>query len=132
MARKAKQPTEPIVRTLQWIPSKGRRCSYDLRAGDRTIGCVSWPKLFGSLAEGAFAEERWTFKRGGFLRPRVTARPQGSVADSAVLELSFSGGGGLKTKSGRHFQLHRQGFWSKRYGIKDERGTENYILEPKF
>jgi hypothetical protein len=88
--------------------------------------------MFGSLAEAEFGDDHWTFKRGGFLRPRVTARAEGSAADSDVLELSSGGSGLLRTNSGRCFRLNRQGFWSQRFLFTDANGEELVIIEPKI
>jgi hypothetical protein len=88
--------------------------------------------MLGSLAEAEFGENRWTFKRGGFLRPRVTVRTNTAAEDAAVLELSFGGGGLLRVRSGRCFRWSRQGFWSHRFAFADDKGVELVIIEPKL
>jgi len=96
------------------------------------IGRIRWPKMFRSLAEAEFGEDRWTFKRAGFLRPRVTVRMDATAEDAAVLELSFGGGGLLRMRSGRCFRWSRQGFWSHRFVFADDKGVQLVVIEPKL
>jgi len=96
------------------------------------IARIRWPRTFGSLAEAEFGEYRWTFKRWGFLRPRVTVRTDSAAEYSAVLELSFGGGGLLRMRSGRCFRWTRQGFWSRQFVFADDQGAELVFIEPKL
>jgi len=132
MRNKAKRLTDHGLPTFQWVPVKGAKRSYELRSGTNVVGRMRWPQTFGSLAEAEFGDDHWTFKRGGFLRPRVTVRSQGANEDSAVLELSFGGGGLLRIRDGRCLRWIRQGFWSQRFAFADEKGVELVLIEPKF
>jgi len=131
MARKSKTSTPPTIRTLEWVPSRSARRSYELRSGTDVLGRLRWPKMFGSLAEGEFGDQRWTFKRGGFLRPRVLVRPAGSDENAAVFEMSFGGGGLLRTNTGQCFQWSRQGFWSQQFVFSYESGSAALLKETR-
>jgi hypothetical protein len=83
--------TDANLKSLKWEQS-GKLASR-LVADGQTIATLSWAKSWGSLATGESAEGEWTFKRIGFLRPRVTVRETGSDADLAVFSISWTGDG---------------------------------------
>ena len=78
---------EAAARTLTW---KLMKDTYELRSGAELFATLRWQK--GSLFLGEAAEGRWTFKRMGFLRPKVTVRSENSSTDLATLAFSGSGG----------------------------------------
>ncbi|MFH1110733.1 MAG: hypothetical protein V1790_16280 [Planctomycetota bacterium] len=127
-----KKKSQPSTPSFRWVPAKKLKRSYDLHADDEIVGRIRWPKLFGSLADAEYRGSRWTFKRGGFLRPHVTVREGSSEADFAVLELSWGGSGLLKMRDGARFRWERLGFWARRFAFTDEKGTELIGFEPTF
>jgi hypothetical protein len=69
---------------------------------------LRWAKRWGSLATGESADRYWSFKRVGFLRPRITIREAGS--DSNVAVFSYQ-----SLKGTVDFPLELQlMFWRKR------------------
>src|SRR5260370_2828464 len=104
---------EDAGRALTWKLTKD---SYELRSGAEVFATLRWQK--GSLFLGEAAEGRWTFKRTGFLRPKVTVRPENSSTDMATL--AFSGSGGrLAFPDGRtYLWTAKQAEWS----LKDATG----------
>jgi hypothetical protein len=78
---------EAAAQNLTWKLTKD---TYELRSGADLVASLRWQK--GSLFLGEAAEGRWTFKRTGFLRPKVTVRPENSSTDLATLGFSGSGG----------------------------------------
>jgi hypothetical protein len=127
-----KKKTQPGAPSLHWVPAKGLKRAYELHAADGTVGRIRWPKLFGSLAEAEYRGNRWTFKRGGFLRPHVTVRNESSGEDLAVLDLTWGGSGLLKMRDGARFRWERLGFWARRFAFTDEVGVELVAFEPTF
>lgn len=89
------------TKLLHWLPV-GRR-SYQLQAGDELVATLDWAGARGSLATGEAADGTWTFKRAGFLRPRVTVRIEGSESDLAVLHLGRGRESRLDFADGRRF-----------------------------
>lgn len=87
--------------SLNWLPV-GRR-SYQLQGGDQLVATLDWSGARGSLATGEAADGIWTFKRAGFLRPRVTVRIERSEADLALLHLSRGRESRLDFADGRRF-----------------------------
>lgn len=86
---------------LTWLPV-GRR-SYQLQGGDELVATLDWSRPRGSLATGEAADGIWTFKRAGFLRPRVTVHIEGQETDLATLHLSRGRQGRLEFADGRRF-----------------------------
>jgi hypothetical protein len=88
---------ETAARTLTWTLAKD---IYELRSGVDVVATLR--RQMGSRFLGETAEGRWTFKRTGFLRPKVTARVENDSTDLATL--SFSGSGGrLDFPDGRSY-----------------------------
>jgi len=77
----------------------------------------------GSLATVESANGRWTFKRSGFLSPRITVREPGSDTDLAVFTPKWTGGGELRLKSGRCYLLKSLSFWGGDWAFEDESGV---------
>jgi hypothetical protein len=61
---------------LVWSQPKAMRREYQLSNGNELVGWLRFEKFSGSLATAEVASQNWTFKREGFLHPRVTVRAQ--------------------------------------------------------
>lgn len=117
------------ARELRW--TRSARLAWTLAAGAKTVAVLRWARSGGSLAAGDSAEGSWTFKRGGFLHPKVRVRERGSEADIAVLEMGRGGGGILHLADGMFYTLRRLGFWHPDWAITDARGRKLLTLEPR-
>jgi hypothetical protein len=84
---------------------------------------VRWEKAFGSLASATSDDGQWTFKRVGFLNPRVTIRQPGSDLDIAIFKPGWTGSGVLEFPSGRRFQWEHKDFWRLEWTF-EEAGQE--------
>ena len=104
---------------------------FDLVAGDESFATLRWEKAFGSLAAAETAEGRWTFKRAGFLNPRVTARVAGSDRDLATFRPDWGGGGTLVFEHGAAFRLRSHGFWNPRWVLESPDGAELVEFRPE-
>jgi hypothetical protein len=67
-----------------WTQLKATWRAYELQNGDEPIGQLRFEKSCDSLASAELATQIWTFKREGFLNPRVTVRTVNSEANLAV------------------------------------------------
>ncbi|MCX6628233.1 MAG: hypothetical protein NTW28_11470 [Candidatus Solibacter sp.] len=76
----------------------------------------------GTLASAVCAQGSWTFKRSGFLSPRITVRAPGSDTDLATFSPKWTGGGELWFSSGRRYVLKSLSFWGGDWAFEDERG----------
>jgi len=88
---------------LHWVQLHAIKHEFELRSGDELCGTLYWEKAFGSLASVTSEDGEWTFKRVGFLNPRVTVRQPGSDLDIAIFKPGWTGSGSLEFPSGRRF-----------------------------
>jgi hypothetical protein len=87
--------------TLTWTHL--RPGYYQLRGGEGVFAQLRYQTALGSLAIGTTGDERWTFKRTGLQRPRITVRQSGCEKDIAVLKHSGRGEAVLDFATGRRF-----------------------------
>ena len=87
------------ARPLVWAQPSARERAHELRAGEELVGTLRWER--GSLAVAEVAGGRWTFKRVGLWRPRVTVRDLGADTDRAVFGAGWTGNGTLELPGGQ-------------------------------
>jgi len=109
--------------TLHWVQLHAMKHEYELRFGDEMCGKLRWEKALGSLASATSDDGQWTFKRVGFLNPRVTIRQPGSDHDIAIFKPGWTGSGVLEFPNGRRFQWEHKDFWRLQWAF-EEAGQE--------
>lgn len=120
---------EFVNRDLEWSQPNALKREYELRAGDEIAATLRFRSAFGSLAVAACADGSWSFKRVGFLHPRVTVREEGSETDLAVFKnKTWSRGGTLEFPDGRHVKAATN-FWQTRFTLETEH--EHVLIEYK-
>jgi hypothetical protein len=72
----------------------------------------------------------WTFKRIGFLRPRITIREARSDSDLAVMPMSWTGENALRFSDGRSYLLRCSHFWRSEIAVFDSQGKKLMTLKP--
>jgi hypothetical protein len=102
---------------LIWTQPKAMRREYQLNNGEELVGRLRFEKSFGSLASAEVASQDWTFKREGFLHPRVTVRTPNSDANLAVFYPSWSGGGLVEFTDGRQIHWRCNSFWRSEWAF---------------
>ena len=88
---------------LRWSVRPGR--TFVLEAEGNEAGRLSFSANCGSLAKGMTAHGEWTFKREGFLHPRITVRKTGADSNCGALTLASNGNGKLTLASGEEFNF---------------------------
>lgn len=101
--------------TVTWRQPRMMERSFELLAGDQLVGTLDFPSMFGSLGRAVTGDGEWTFKRGGFMRPRITVRQSGSETDIATLHMSWRGGGELELTDGAAIKWVHTSFWTSRW-----------------
>jgi len=99
--------------------------AYELRSADSPVGSLRFEKQCGSLASAEVASQKWTFKRAGFLAPRVTVRSANPEAEIAVFRPHWSGGGTLHFADGHHVQWRCTNFWRSQWAFV---GNNNHVV----
>jgi hypothetical protein len=102
---------------LVWAQPKALRREYQLKNGDELVGQLRFEKSYGSLATAEVASQNWTFKREGFLHPRVTVRVPNSEVNLAVFYASWSGGGVVEFPDGRQIRWRHASFWRSEWAF---------------
>jgi hypothetical protein len=110
---------------LTWHAERGGR-AFELRSGADVVATLAFEKLFGSLATGRTATGAWTFKRAGFLQPRVTVREAGAELDLAVFHPTWTGSGEVEFGAGVRVHWRSFGFWSREWAFV--RGAEERLV----
>jgi len=105
--------------TLHWVQIRAIKHEFELRSGAELCGTLRWEKAFGSLASSTSEDGQWTFKRVGFLNPRVTVRQPGSDMDIAIFKPGWTGSGVLEFPNGRRFQWEHQDFWRLQWTFQE-------------
>jgi hypothetical protein len=123
---------EAGVQPLRWTRPSMLTRQYELVSGTEVIGGLRWESMFGSLATAETADGTWTFKRAGFMTPRVTVRAPGSAADLAVLRVGLKGDGLLHGPERRNYQWQRTNFWRSEWAFATETGRLLVGFDPDF
>jgi hypothetical protein len=123
---------EVAEQALRWTQSSALAREFELRAGEEVVGTLRWQKAFGSLALAEAADGAWTFKRAGFLCPRVTVRLPGSEMEVAEFKPGWAGEGTLRLADGRSYQWQKTSFWRSEWAFAGEVGTALVHFKPEF
>jgi len=116
---------------LSWSQPKALQRTFELREGKRLLGTLSFLKSTGSLAEASMESGDWTFKRVGFLRPRVTVRCRGQETDLAVYHPNGWGSeGDLQLAADRIYAWKPANFWATKYNFVDGAGKTIVAFKP--
>lgn len=108
---------------LYWVQPKTFDRWFELRAGDELAATLGWKTSCGTLAAAESGDGRWTFKRVGFLNPRVTVREAGSQIDLAIFWPRWLGDGTLEFANGRIFRWQSTNFWGTNWMFAASDGT---------
>ena len=115
---------------LYWVQPRTFERKFELRAEKGLFGMLSFGTPLGTRAAAEVATGSWTFKRVGFLNPRVTVREAGKEADLAVFWPKFWGGGTVEFATGGRFQWKSLNFWATSWGFADTREELVFTMKP--
>jgi hypothetical protein len=122
---------EVAAQTLRWTQPSALSREYELHAGDEVLATLRWQKTFCSLALAESADGAWTFKRSGFLSPKVTVRVPGSDTEVGVLKPGWRGEGTLRLADGRGYQWVNTSFWRSEWAFANESGESLIHFKPE-
>jgi len=105
---------------LEWRQPESLRRSYQLTCKGSEVAKLSFENRYGSLATGESGGGKWTFKRMGFMSPRVSVREAGSETDLAIFTPGWTGSGWLVFRTGRRYQLRHTNFWATEWAFQAE------------
>jgi hypothetical protein len=105
-------PTRQIPASLSWKQSRATQRSFDLISGERVYVSLRFVKIMGTLAEVVLDGATYTFKRAGFLHPKITVRKAPFEQDIGVVEMSWKGTGTVEMSNGRRYLLEHSSAWN--------------------
>jgi hypothetical protein len=120
--------SEVNLRGLRW--ARSGKLESQLISEGQLVGTLRWASGRSSLATAESADGAWTFKRAGFLRPRITIREPGSDSDLAVMPMSWIVEGILRFYDGRSFLIRCSSLWRSEVTVFDSRGKNLMALKP--
>jgi len=121
-AGKGQEDSKDSSKRLRWIWRDGL---YSRLALDgQEVGSLEFSGARGSLAASKSEKGNWTFKRFGFLRPKIIVRSVGSSSNYALASMNWTGGGILEISDGSKFRISRSGFWRPQLDVRDSSGNE--------
>ncbi|MGA2590456.1 MAG: hypothetical protein ABSH32_11105 [Bryobacteraceae bacterium] len=119
---------QTVGHELEWRQPEILRRIYQLTCNGSEVAILSFESRYGSLATGECGQGKWTFKRTGFLSPRVSIREAGSETDLAIFTPGWTGSGSLAFGSGRRYQLRPTNFWHTEWAFQTEDGNPAVTL----
>ena len=126
---------------LEWLQPKTLEHYFELQAGPAQLATLTFHSAWGTLASAETADGAWTFKRVGFLNPRVTVRVAGSPDNLAVYQPRFWGDGAVTFADGTAFRWQPINFWATEWAftgtgdtplIRFKSGAEKQRLSDMF
>lgn len=124
-------PFAKLTAEAEWKATKRLARRYVLKSGPEIFATLSFAGAFGSLANAVAAEGHWTFKRGGFLRPRVSVRDAATERDLGVFEATWGGDGVLRLGAQPEYKWSSEGIWRTRWTWSGATGHGLVHLSPK-
>lgn len=118
--------------TLRWEQRAWWREMHELAAGSEVVARLTQRGVFDPAMLAETSEDRWLLLPVGFWRTRFAIRHGDSETDEAMLHGRFFGGGTVRTRDGRDFDLKREGFLGTRWIMRDAAGGTVYTLEHPF
>lgn len=100
---------------LRWTVRPGR--SFVLDADGEEAGRLGFSVKGGSLAKGETAHGEWTFKREGFLHPRITVRATDSEQNCGSFTLSANGSGKFSLGRGEDYTFTTPGWLDSQWSF---------------
>ncbi len=119
--------------SLDWVPLTSEGFGFELLDGGDTVGRLIWDRQRRSVACAECASGRWTFRRSGFIYPRVTVREAGSARECAVFTPRWRGDGALEITEQCVYHFRPADFWWTRaafFGPRVEKLLGLEVLVP--
>jgi hypothetical protein len=95
-----------------WVQPEASEQRFELRSHDALLATLTFRSQFGTLAVAETSSGTWTYKRVGFLNPRITVRTPGDDHDLAIYHAKFWGGGALVFADGTSLLWQSTNFWA--------------------
>jgi hypothetical protein len=107
---------------LEWNQPGVMRRIFHLTAEGRQIASLRFESSFGSVATGECGDAKWSFKRGGFMAPKISVRTGEPEAEVAVYSGNLMGGGWVVFNAGGRYHLRHVDLWRTEWTFETAEG----------
>jgi hypothetical protein len=104
--------------------------TYLMQSGSSRIASLTFRSFTGTFATAETAAESWTFKRIGFLNPKITIRRANREEDLAVYRPHVWGDGKIVFADGSIFIWKPINFWAIEWSLIDPAGEPLLRIKP--
>lgn len=101
-----------------------------MKIGSARIASLAFRSFTGTFATAETASESWTFKRIGFLNPKITIRRANCEEDLAVYRPHVWGDGTIVFADGSVFVWKPTNFWAIEWSLIDPSGEPVLHIKP--
>ena len=105
-----------------WTQPKATRRFFELKRGEAPSGKLEFRSMRGTLAWPINPIQDWSFKRTGFLNPRLTIRMPDAESDNTLYYPKIFSGGSFQMLDGRNFAWEPVNFWRTKWRFIDKSG----------
>lgn len=113
---------------LRWVRDDTEERAFRLLSGEQPIARLRWSGPVGSLATFESLRGTWTYKRGGFLAPHVSAR---ATDRTEAARLTMHGAHGLlQLGTGTTYRFRRAGMLLPAWQLSAADGADALHIEP--
>jgi len=117
---------EVNLKEMKWIQ---RSITQDeLVSGNDVLGALHWANSWGSLASAESAYGKWTFKRVGFVHPKISIRTPDQKSNLHIAEVSWNGEATLKVLDQGTFRW-TPNTWHTKWTLLDDNKKEVMKIE---
>ncbi|HNT26247.1 MAG TPA: hypothetical protein PKM21_17905 [Anaerolineales bacterium] len=117
--------------TPYWIQPAALERRFVLHSGEHELGQLEFHSAWGSLALAECAQGRWSFKRVGFLNPRVTVRLPDTESDLGLYTPRWTGTQGrLELANGHAYVWQAANFWASQFCWRHPSGDDLVLFSP--
>jgi hypothetical protein len=114
----------------EWVQPSATEPAFELRADGAAGARLAFRSAEGTLASAEGPGGKWTYKRVGFLNPRVTIRREGEAAALAEYRPRVWGDGVLELADGTMYEWKPMNFWGTAWAFIGEGDRPLVAFDP--
>jgi hypothetical protein len=116
--------------TAEWVQINTFDKRFELQSAEGVLGQLAFRSNLGTLAQAETDAGSWSYKRVGFLNPRVTVRKSDAGHDLAIYQPKLWGDGTLVFNDGTEYSWKSTNFWNSAWAFYDRSGLATVSFDP--
>jgi hypothetical protein len=121
-----KSLNETGFKGLKWVQRSSKE--DELVSEDDVVGVLHWASSWSSLAIAESADGKWSFKRIGFIHPKISIREFGKDVDLYFADIGWGGEATLILPDQGAFRWTPHN-WHRKWILQDKEGKEIMSIE---